>query len=302
MLSVHTLSYGEIFTYIALTDTHTGLDTSRLNEQVSWIIENKELKNIKFVTHSGDFITSYSTSIVSPHDRYGCLICLTQAASEMRLLTLARMPNLMTPGNHDYYSVRSKDISTYKEAFPISDFENESWFGDVYRDMANNYGFFSAGGIDFLVMGLEYMPKPNTIKWANKILSTHSDKMVILFTHSYSIDGDYDNRLYTELISNNSNIFLVTAGHSLTEECRIDSNSHGVVNQVISNYQFDQRFIGCENTHFRVYTINTETGNIRVESYSACAGYDRTENASFELNMYKLNNNNLCDTDISCGQ
>lgn len=318
--------YAETFTFIALTDTHTRseVENNRLADQVEWIIENKDIRNIKFVIHSGDFASRFIDGID------GHLPYLQLASEHMNLLTLSGIPNLVSIANHDYNNENYytygplRESTNYNEAFPLSNYEDETWFGGSTGSMESSYGFFSTREADFLVMGIEYCPTIETIEWAHKILSQHEDKKVILFTHSYFRffengliqDGDYSDcwkgylapqDVYDDLIKHYPNIFLVTSGHSWETDtsngaCRQSWVDSKVINQVRANYQNDLRFPKCKNTHFRIYTINPKSGNITVKSFSTCAGYDRSKNAEFNLNMYYLSPKAPCVLDVTCGQ
>jgi hypothetical protein len=48
----------------------------------------------------------------------------------------------------------------------------------------------SAGGIDFLVISLEFGPRNAVLDWANQIVENHPDRKVIMITHDYVYDDD----------------------------------------------------------------------------------------------------------------
>ncbi len=91
-------------------------------------------------------------------------------------------------------------------------------------DTENNYVLFSAGGLDFVAVGLSYGVTTAEAEWANQVFKRYPDRNGILITHGYlsssskpdgrtagkSSDGA---RLYSKVVAANSNVFLVLAGH-----------------------------------------------------------------------------------------
>lgn len=91
-------------------------------------------------------------------------------------------------------------------------------------DNQDSYVLFSAGGQDFVVVGLSYGVTPAEAQWASDVFSRYHDRNGILITHGYlsassnadgrtagkSSDGS---RLFTKVVTANPNVFLVLAGH-----------------------------------------------------------------------------------------
>ncbi|MBN8838617.1 MAG: hypothetical protein J0I25_00240, partial [Sphingomonadales bacterium] len=91
-------------------------------------------------------------------------------------------------------------------------------------DNQNNYVLFSAGGQDFVAVGLSYGVSKAEAEWASSVFQRYHDRNGILITHGYlsasskpdgrtankSSDGS---RLYSKVVTPNPNVFLVLAGH-----------------------------------------------------------------------------------------
>jgi len=91
-------------------------------------------------------------------------------------------------------------------------------------DNQDNYVLFSAGGQDFVAVGLSYGVSKAEADWASSVFQRYHDRNGILITHGYlsaspnqdgrtagkSSDGS---RLFTKVVTANPNVFLVLAGH-----------------------------------------------------------------------------------------
>ncbi len=122
------------------------------------------------------------------------------------------------------------------------------------KDNQNNYVLFSAGGLDFVAVGLSYGVTPAEAKWADSIFKRYKDRNGILLSHDYlkpstNPDGrgaafsDPDgSALYKEVVEDNPNVFLILAGHEHGVGINLKSDigvtvSHNVV-ELLADYQF----------------------------------------------------------------
>ncbi|MEV0136013.1 LamG-like jellyroll fold domain-containing protein [Dactylosporangium sp. NPDC050688] len=92
------------------------------------------------------------------------------------------------------------------------------------KDNSNNYVLFSAGGLDFVAVGLSYSVTQEEADWASSIFRRYPDRNGILMTHGYlsassksdgrdAPFGSDGSRLYQQVVTPNPNIFLVLGGH-----------------------------------------------------------------------------------------
>lgn len=146
--------------------------------QTKWLAENKQDRNISAVLHLGD-ITNRNT----PEQWDVAVKAMTQLDGHI--------PYFMVPGNHDYSAGGSaKDRTTHlNEYFPLAKYKDLPTFGGTYDKeadrMENTYHLFSANGRDFVVIGLEFGPRADVVRWANEVAEKHSDREAILITHAY---------------------------------------------------------------------------------------------------------------------
>ena len=157
------------------------------------------------------------------------------------------VPNQAVAGNHDNFNGTHNGPKSpfaafftadkyYDQAangwpagasFHTMDEETDPETGEVKtrgEDSSNNYVLFSAGGLDFVAVGLSYGVTQEESDWADSVFTRYSDRNGILVTHGYvSASSEPDGRtgklgadgskLYDEVVRANDNVFLVLGGH-----------------------------------------------------------------------------------------
>lgn len=294
-----TVQPGE-FTFAVIPDTQGYVNSDvwhpTAGVQTQWLVNNRDNLNLKFVAQVGDLVESWPN--VTQWQRI---------SGYMATLDAAGVPNAVLPGNHDM------DVSTgaaprYDEYFPPSRYSAKPWYGGylgqnlfgpdpIDRKNKDSFSLFSAGGLDFLVLSLEYDAPDYALQWAQKVLNAYPDRRVILSTHSFIHTGgarsttttrtDGANtpaQIWTKFVYGNCNIFMVVNGHwhdgDLGEARRSDPNACGEpVQQILANYQ--ERANGG-NGWMRWYTFKPVTNQIQAVTYSPTLDvYDTGPLASF---------------------
>jgi len=144
--------------------------------QTEWIVKQRDARRIAGVFHLGD-ITHNNT----PQQ-------WENARRAMKVLDDANIPYCMVPGNHDYgKGGQAADRTTLlNETFPIvACRRRRGWRGTYDREpdrIDNTFQFMEAGGRKFLILGLEFGPRADVIRWANEVAGDHPDHEVILVT------------------------------------------------------------------------------------------------------------------------
>jgi len=176
------------FTIVVLPDTqyYSAGFWQNYNWQTRWIVDQKKERNIACVLHLGDFVDS-STPIQ-----------WARAVTAMNKLDDGHVPYFFVPGNHDYDRDKEGNwITPLSTHFPVAKYRDLKTFGGVYdrepESMENSFHLFSAGDRNFLVLCLEYGPRRDVIRWANEVVSKHSDREAILVTHAFTYT---DNKRY----------------------------------------------------------------------------------------------------------
>ena len=280
------------FTLIALPDTQNYSERFPhiYTAQTKWIRDNVKAFNIVFVAHEGD--------VTNLNQRPEWV----NAGKSMALLDGA-VPYSVNVGNHDLGPRgQSKDRSSHiDEFFPVDRYKKEPWWGGALDgSIHNSYQFFTATGMRFLVMNLEFAPRESSLEWADKIIRKHNDCRTILVSHSYMSnndkridrESDFSNRKYPiegldgeeiwqQLVRHHEHLFLVLSGHifvgdsskdwkhdpSWTETGRLTSTNDAgrPTHQLLADYQ--GRPNGGEGW-LRVMTFHPRRGKIQVSTYS----------------------------------
>jgi predicted MPP superfamily phosphohydrolase len=266
----------ENFTIVALPDTQFYSESYPMifENQTEWIVQNENILNIVFVAHLGDIVN------VSSQDYQW------QNADNAMSILDGKVPYGILPGNHD--------VGTeYERYFPASRYEWYSYWGGSYDSTnKNNYQLFSAGGMDFIALNLQYNPPTDVLSWADNVLSEYSDRRAIISTHSYlNTNGSFTDtggtRIYNNVVVPENNVFLVLCGHMHGEARRSDNNlENKTVYQLLSDYQ---SLANGGNGWLRIMKFVPSENTIYVKTYSPYLDqYDNDSNSQFEL-YYSMN-------------
>ena len=277
----------ENFTIVALPDTqyYSQSYPGRFENQTEWIVQKENEKNIVFVTHLGDIVNTYNVDSQWKN-----------ADNAMSILD-NKVPYGILPGNHDQAGNGSAPY--YENYFPASRYENYPYWGGSYDSTSvtssspnmNNYQLFSAGGMNFIALSLQYNPPPNVLSWADNVLNNYSDRRAIISTHSYlnldgSLTGNGGTTIYNDVVRSENNVFLVLCGHmydssGVGEYERIDNFNNRIVYQLLSDYQ---GLDGNGDGYLRIMEFVPSENKIYVKTYSPYLNQYRTGSSSqFEL-------------------
>ena len=270
------------FTVIGLPDTqyYSDGDPDIYMNQTQWIVDNRNNLNIVHVAHEGDIVQD-----PGEEEQWN------NADEAMSLLESDTafhpdgIPYSVLPGNHDQPTV------LYNQYFGVSRFQGRGYYGGSYDedDNDNNYTLFSAEGMDFIVVSLEYNPDSDILEWADTVLKTYSDRRAIVVSHSLLDDeGDftwYGQQTY-EALRDNPNLFLMLAGHRPGEARRMDVHNGNTVHTLLANYQTREN---GGNGWLRILTFSPANNQIQVQTYSPYLDqFERDADSEFTLD-YAMN-------------
>jgi len=266
--------------------------------QTRWIAANAERLNIRYVLHLGDIV----------HNN-------TPEQWEVARRAMSHLdgvvPYAIVGGNHDYgpngnSSTRDSHINDY---FPVEKFAAWPTFGGAMEagKVDNTYHLFEVDGEKWIVLALEFAPRDEVVKWADKVLTEHADRFAILITHAYLFaDGtryDWDKygrkqsatphyykltklpgrgndgeELWRKLVSRHANMVLTINGHVLRDGvARLTSEGeHGNhVHQMLVNYQRMRPQNG--NGFLRLLEFQPDGKTIQARSYSPVMDLYKTD-------------------------
>lgn len=289
------------FTLVLLPDTqHYAMDYPEIfQSQTKWIAENAH--DISFVIHQGD-ITHNNNDLQWKN-----------AAGAIEIL-FGKVPFAFAPGNHDMGnngSANIRDTDLMNHFLPYSKFSKSPNFGGAFETgkMDNTFHVFKAGGIDWLIISLEFGPRNKVLQWASEIAASHHDHKIIVNTHAYLYSDDKrlseihehkwlpqnyrlgkktgdeavndGEQIWEKFIRHHSNIMFVFCGHVLNDGTGllISEGIHGnKVYQMLANYQTGVE--GSENGgngFLRTITIDKSNGSATTKTYSPFTGSYKTE-------------------------
>lgn len=241
--------------------------------QTRWIRQQAEAQNIRFVIHLGDIVQDADAK---PQ---------WEVADKAHALLDGAVPYTVVPGNHEMpmqMGARVRDLTMFDRYFPPSRFTSQPWCGgQMEKDSwANNYCTFEAAGMKFLVLGLEHLPRDETLKWADKVVSDHPDHRVIVDTHWYLFrdsqrdarpvphvrSGNNGQQVWEKFVSQHPNIFLVVCGHIGGVARLTSTNEAGrPVHQILTDFQAEEN---GGNGWLRILRFRPAQDRIDVQVYS----------------------------------
>lgn len=293
------------FTIIGLPDTQfyteqtNGGSNATFKAQTSWIVANKTALNIKHVSQLGDCVQN--------GDNGGNDIEWKRADTSMKIIEdpittslTDGIPYTMNVGNHDQTPGGSASGTTtfFNQYFGTSRFASRAYWGGNYGSNADNsYQLFSANGMDFIVVSLEYDPTANAsvITWANNLLQTYSSRKAIIVSHwiinANGTFGAQGQAVYNGLKAN-PNLMLMLCGHINPngEARRSDVFNGKTVHTLLSDYQD----INGGNGWLRIMAFSPATNTISVKTYSPTLNQYQTDDNS----QFTISNVNLFDNPI----
>ncbi|GAB3947052.1 hypothetical protein GCM10027614_41610 [Micromonospora vulcania] len=248
-----------------------------------WVADNAANRKIAYTAHTGDIIendyydplaTNSDGTLKRPGLNEQVDKELAVASGFQKVLDDNGVVNQVIAGNHDdQLGAETGPTSRFSRTFSADRYyqtakvwpkgtEYHAWDevtnadGSVTpgKDNQNNYLLFSAGGLDFVAVGLSYGVTPAEAKWADSIFKRYKDRNGVLLSHDYlkpsvNPDGrgaDFSapdgSPLYKQVVEANPNVFLVLAGHEHGVGTNLKSKvgvtvSHDVV-ELLADYQF----------------------------------------------------------------
>jgi hypothetical protein len=267
------------FTIIALPDTQNEAQffPGALSAQTKWITENQDRLNIRMVLGEGDIVNDFS----DPAQQQS-------SDSAFRILDNAGIPYMLAIGNHDYDDAapkKGRPVSGFNRVFGPSRYAGKTYYRGNFPAGSNEnfFGVLNIGGKDFLFLVLEFMPRPESVSWAESILQANPDKEVIVVTHSFTyvdntrVDfcdtadmppGNATGDDLWRVLRKYPNVSMVLSGHLTNGQAghRSDIADGGnLVNQIFANYQ---TFPNGGDGWLRILTFHPDANTVSVRTYS----------------------------------
>jgi hypothetical protein len=228
------------FTVVVLPDTQYYSESfpATFAAQAQWIMDNRDALNIEYVAHVGD-IVNIATQVYQWNNADAAMSLLETPVAGFP----HGMPYCPSVGNHDIAA--GGDTTNFNTYFGVSRFQGRSYYGGHFgANNDNHYNLFSAGGMDFIVISLEYDSTPDqpVLDWADDLLKDHPNRRAIVATH-YGVGtgnpaafGTQGQAIY-ENLKDNPNLFLIVCGHICGEGQRADVFEGRTVRTILTDYQ-----------------------------------------------------------------
>ncbi|MBB5439017.1 hypothetical protein HDC92_002701 [Pedobacter sp. AK017] len=264
------------FTVIFIPDTQYYMDEdshggtySMFVKQIDWIIANKTSQNIVYVGGLGDIVDNGNN--VSEWN---------EAKTQYARLSAAGIPYGLSVGNHDQYpngTPGGNSTAEYNARFGRTEFHNRTHYGGNYLGPSSNnndshYDLFTAGGIDFIVIHVEYDATEahglSLNNWVDEILATHSSRKAIVVTH-YVINGSGAFSSQASLLYNKikyrPNLFMMYGGHISARVSNTATTNGNVTRLYLADYQGEPN--GGEG-FLRILKFRPDLNVVETKSYS----------------------------------
>jgi hypothetical protein len=285
---------GDDFTIMTLPDTQ--FYSQNLNNrfpqflsQTNWIVSSRDMLNTAFVAHMGDMAQSYDTVEAELVRADQAMDIIEDPATT--LLTHG-IPWGGAPGNHDIGSGGTTNF--WNQYFGISRWAGRGYWGGNYgANNNNNYQFFSASGMDFIVINLIYNSSTTgnqaVMDWADALLKAHPDRRGIITSHwlintgNPATWGGHGQAVYDNL-KDNPNLFLMLCGHIHGEGRRTDFFEGRAVHTVLQDYQDRTDGEGGGGSWLRYFVFSPVNNTITAKTYRTATGtYETDADSEFTL-------------------
>ena len=289
---------GPDFTLVTLPDTQFysentgGTRLANFTSQTNWIVSSKNTLNTAFVAHMGDMVQNGDAV---EQEWINADSAMDIIENPLTTLLTHGIPWGGAPGNHDQQPIGSPDGASafWNTYFGTSRWAGRSYWGGNYStNNDNNYQLFSASGLDFIVINLEYRPSANqaVLDWADALLKAHPNRRAIVTSHwligtgNPASWGGHGQAVYDNL-KDNPNLFLMLCGHIHGEGQRADVFEGRTVHTVLQDYQ--SRANGGDSW-LRYFVFSPANNTISAKTYQTTTGTFETDTDSQFTLSYQM--------------
>lgn len=270
---------GTTFSFAAVPDTQLEVlrgDDDRLAHRSSWVVQQKRMS---FLLQTGDLV-NWDTD---DHAQWAI------AKRGLAPLEKAKMPYTLAVGNHDTMATgvggsardttrtraQLRDTETLNSYFDAADFRG---VGGAFEPgkVDNVFTLYSAGGLKWMVLTLEFCPRASVVAWAREVVAGHPSYNVIISTHYYltrsggiaTNNAGYGDTspayVWKNLVRPYRNVKFVFSGHTgKARKARVDTGAKG--NKI---YSFLTTMHDKESNPTRIVSIDTKKRTLSTRVYA----------------------------------
>lgn len=249
----------DTFTIIWLADTQDMAYHSydhALQKMGKWIIDQKDLLDIRYVVQTGDMVDN------------GASAWQWALFDEMFLQFKGKIPYIGAAGNHEIKKNGYLEYLMRPEVRMIPR-------SNAYMAGKSSFCTLEVHGVKLILVAIGNNAEKESADWVHKVLSQHSDYSAIILVHDnlyqgarYSVIGKW---MRDNIIKVNPNIRLVLSGNALntsaiTEE--FDDNGDGTAERKVVEMMYNYQAYGEDCGQLRALQFNTREHSITVTTYS----------------------------------
>ena len=297
---------GPDFTLVALPDTqfYTAERFGGVKEmffaQTEWIITNRIARNIPYVAHLGDISDSgdIKSGVANTTEWRNATNAMYRLENSIRTSLPYGVPYGMAVGNHDEEPIGDANGTTtfFNQYFGVPHFTGRSYYAGHYgADNGNHFDFFSAGGLDFIVLYFKFdtNANPDVLAWGNDVLRTNANRRAIVVTHNFGntstpvVFSPQGAAIYNAL-KTNANLFMMLAGHVTGQGSRVDTFNGNTVRTFVSDYQ---GWTNGGDGFMRLIQFSPKHNQVVFQTYSPWTDTydtDPTSELFFDYDMQKI--------------
>ncbi len=250
--------------FIPDSQNESASNPQMFNSMTTWIVANQASQNIVFASHMGDIV---NTATIDNE--------WVNASNAMKILDDAQFPYSVGPGNHDVGGL-------YDDYFGVSRFTGKPTYAGHYgSDNNNNFSLFSASGLDFILINLQYDPTSAMLNWADALFKQYSSRRGILVSHEILDDTGALSSAGSSILDalkGNPNLFLMMCGHAGVEYLEEQGSNGHTIHIMMADYEGNND----GNGYLRILTFSPSNDRISATTYSA---YDGSSITSFPDQM-----------------
>jgi concanavalin A-like lectin/glucanase superfamily protein/slime mold repeat-containing protein len=274
------------FTIIALPDTqyYSASFPATYAAQTQWIVDHRVERNIVYVTELGDCAdnATINQQYVNADAAWDIIEANPYTGQPFGL------PFGIAVGNHDQapnadpgtLADEGATTAAFNSWFGAPRFNGRGYYGGHYgANNDNHFDLFSASGMDFLAIHIEYMASDSPLRqavlaWADGVLKAYPSRRAIVISH-YTLETGtstaFSNQAQAiyDALKGNSNLFLMMGGHLDQASRRSDTYNGHTIHTLKSDYQTRPN---GGNGWLRILTFSPAGGTIHVETYSPTLG------------------------------
>ena len=256
------------------------LNDWRIRMRNQWLVAQREPLKLAFVGHTGDLVNWGETEV--PEAPQYAEHQYKIAAAGMDVLGAAGIPYSIALGNHDTRAVCAGGSACPNQSahanVRLSTVFNQYFAGKFTAlagqmtagELQNHYSLFEAGGLKWLALVVEFMPRQEAVNWAREVVAAHPRHNVIVMTHAF-LDGGgnviagndgYGDKspahLWDTALKMYANVRFVFSGHTGVQARRTLTGTNQ--NRVEA---FNQTFHDNTAAPVRIVEIDTAAGSGR---------------------------------------